>query len=170
MSRPNPSCTWLRSHCYLQMYYLHNSIIRMYVRICAHVLHFIQLMWHFFAHCSLQLSISSWSSKRDTVQMSSPSFVDTVLFPLTQAELILGQWREVTPLALPFLVQCTQSGVTKSTVQQSVEWPMSNLLFSVLTMYLDDNLFILNRGHSWIDITTVTSDMATERLHTRLPI
>ena len=43
------------------------SVLRMYVCICAHVLHFIHLMWHPFAHCSLQLSMSPWSSKRDTV-------------------------------------------------------------------------------------------------------
>ena len=52
--------------------------------------------------------MSPWSSK-GTVQTSSPSSVDTVIFSLTQTGYTMGQRREVNSLALPSLVQCTQS-------------------------------------------------------------
>ena len=48
-------------------------------------------------------SMSPWNSKEETVQTSSPSSVDTVMFPLTQTGYTMGQWREVNSLALPSL-------------------------------------------------------------------
>ena len=51
----------------------------------------------------------------------------------------MGQRREVNPLALPSLVQCTQSRVIQSTEWQSVEWAVCKLLmnisFNVCTAY-----------------------------------
>ena len=35
MSRPNPSRTWLRSHCYLQVYHLHNTHVCTYMYTCT---------------------------------------------------------------------------------------------------------------------------------------
>ena len=72
-------------------------------------------------------SMSPWSSKRDTVQTSSPSSVDTVMFPLTRAGFTIGQMGVLNSLQLPSLVQCTQSGVIQSTEWQSVEWTMCKL-------------------------------------------
>ena len=116
-----------------------NVHVRMYVCTCAHVLHFIDLMWSLSAHCSQLPSMSPWSSKEDTVQTSSPSSVDTVIFSLTQTGYTMGQWREVNSLALPSLVHCTQFRVIQSTEWQSVEWVMCKLLtdtpFNVCTAY-----------------------------------
>ena len=79
-----------------------------------------------------------WSSKH-TAQISSPSSVDTVIFSLTHTGYTMGHWREVNSLALPSLVQCTQSRVIQSTEWQPMEWAMCKLStdtsFNVCTAY-----------------------------------
>ena len=90
----------------------------------AHVLLFTDLMWYLFAHCSLQPSMSPWSSE-DTAQTSSPSSVDTVRLEWPHCGYtMIRQWRVAMPLALPSLVQCTLFKLYQSTphVQLILEW------------------------------------------------
>ena len=78
------------------------------IRTLAHILHFIDLMWCLFAHCSQLSSPSPWSYKGDTVQTISPSSVDTVIMEMTHCGYTMTrQWRVVMSLALPSLMQCT---------------------------------------------------------------
>ena len=62
--------------------------------------------WHCLVISQLP-SLSPWSSKEGTVQISSSSSVDTVILVVPHGGYTTGQWRVVIPLALPSLVQCT---------------------------------------------------------------
>ena len=85
--------TGTRDYACIRMYI--NMHVCMYVCTLAHILHFIDLMQCLFAHCSQLSSPSPWSSKGDTVQISSPSSVHTVIVSLTQAGCTMGHWRAV---------------------------------------------------------------------------
>ena len=103
-------------------------------------LHFLVLYSHIclVVDTSQLSSMSPWRSK-DTVQTSSLSSVDTVMFSLTPIGYTMGQWQVVMSLPLPSLVQCTQSRVILSTEWQSADWAMCKLLmdtsFNVCTAY-----------------------------------
>ena len=89
---------------------MHVYICILYIRV--HVLHFMDLMSFIFVHCSLQSSVSPWSSKGDTVQTSSPSSVDTVIMEMTHCGYTMTRQRRVVKsLPLPSLVQCTLSNL-----------------------------------------------------------
>ena len=105
------------------------------------LLHFLVLYSHIclVVDTSQLPSMSPWNSKEETVQTSSPSSVDTVMFPLTPTGYTMGQQRVFNSLALPSLVQCTQCRVIQSTEWQSLEWAMCKLStdtsFNVCTAY-----------------------------------
>ena len=99
-----------------QQYYVHYTCTLIYAHLVYKTwLHSLVLQSHIcLIFVTSQLpSMSPWSSK-DTAQISSSSSVDTVVFSLTQAGYTMGHWREVNSLALPSLVQCTQSRVIQS--------------------------------------------------------
>ena len=74
--------------------------------------------------CTSQLlSMCPWSSK-GTVQTSSPSSVNTVMFSPRRCGYTMGQWRVVKSLALPSLVQVTLFSLEQNTLQPLLEWTM----------------------------------------------
>ena len=65
--------------------------------------------------------MSLWSSK-GTVQTSSASSVDTVMFSPHLCGYTMGQWRVVKSLALPSMVQTTLFSLKRNTLQLLLEW------------------------------------------------